>query len=454
MNKLIGSTNNLFVYRLFWGVWGMMSIGSVLVVPFIKPLYQNWNITEWLIDYSDGFVRRGLFGAGVDWMRQWNIPPLPLIFGIAITTYAITTFLWIASVRINQSKLSKNELLLLLFNPCLILFFVMDGSPLRKDVFPILFSMISLWMIRYISPHGNRLFVKIVLFSLWETISGVILSLSHEGIALFLWLPTHWLLYTTILSNIPSHKLVNTAKGKLIRHGMRLLVFLPTLIACIAAIKWSGGSGTALAICKNWESLIAVNCATNYADTVAISALSWNLSKAWSMSGFTLLDNGAVLLWFIPFLFWTGIHLRIANKVSMSPNISVKIAAWIGMTAFPLYLIGWDWGRWFTIQSMLGLSVILILADSPWLKDLEYHLDLWVSHSSLSKKPLRASQNLAQFLVIRSSNYFKFSTRTIVLSSLIGLPHCCVTTLAIFAKGMMGGSIIAVTRLFTLDFPH
>ena len=231
---------------------------------------------------------------------------------------------------------------------------------------------------------------------------------------------------------------------------MRILVFLPTLVACIAAIKWSGGSGTALAICKNWESLIVVNCTTNYADTTAISALSWNISQAWSMSGFTLIDSGAVLLWLIPFLFWTGIHLRIANKLSTSPNLPVKVAAWIGITSLPLYLVGWDWGRWFTVQSMLGLSIILILADSPWIKDLEHHLDLWFSNSSLLKKPLRASQNLAQFLVIRSGNYFKFNNKTLIFSSVIGLPHCCITTLAILAKGMMGGSIFAVIHLFTI----
>ena len=454
MNDFISSTKHILLYHLFWLIWGIMAIGSVFVAPFSKPLYQNWNITEWLINYSNGFVRRGLFGAGIDWMQRWNIAPLSLIFGIAITSYVITTFLWIASVRINQSKLSQNELILLLFNPCLILFFLMDGSPLRKDVFPILFSMISLWMIRSINHHKNRLSLKIFLFSLWEAVSGVILALSHEGIALFLWLPTHWLLYTTILSNISFDKLGNIAKDKLIQYVIRVLVFLPTLIACVAAIKCSGGSGTALAICKNWESLIAVNCAINYADTAAISALSWNISQAWSMSGFTLIDNGAVLLWFIPFLFWTGIHLRIANKLSMSPNLSIKVAAWIGMTALPLYLIGWDWGRWFTVQSMLGLSIILILANSPWIEDLEHHLDLWFSNSLLLKKPLRASQNLARFLVVRSGNYFKFSTKTLIFSSVIGLPHCCATSLAILAKGMMGGSIFAVSRLFTLYFHH
>ncbi|WP_309741893.1 MULTISPECIES: hypothetical protein [unclassified Chamaesiphon] len=451
MNKFIGATKHLSLYRLFWLVWGIMAIGSVCVAPFSKPLYQNWNITEWLIDYSNGFVRRGLFGTGIDWLRQWNIPPLPLIFGIAITAYVITTWLWIASVRINQSKLSRNELLLLLFNPCLILFFVMDGSPLRKDVFPILFSMISLWMIRSIKPHENKFFLNIVIFSIWEAVSGLILSLSHEGISLFLWLPTHWLLYTTIISKISTDRFGNTTKDKLIQNTVRILVFLPTLIACAAAIKWNGGSETALAICKNWESLIATNCSDNYADTAAIAAVSWNLSQAWNMSGFTLIDNGVVLLWFIPFLFWTGIHLRIASKVSMSPSLSVKVAAWIGMTAFPLYLIGWDWGRWFTIGSMLGLSVILILADSPWLKDLEHHLDLLLSNSSLLKKPFIAIQSLAQFLLIKSTKYLQSSARTIAISSLIGLPHCCATTLGILAKGMMGGFVFAVIRLFALD---
>ncbi len=431
-----------------------MTIGSVLIAPFAKPLYQNWNVTEWLIDYSNGFVRRGLFGAVINAMRQWNIPSLPLIFGIAITAYVITTLLWIASVSINQSKLSQNELLLLLFNPCLILFFVMDGSPLRKDVFPILFSMISLWMVRFIQPSDNNFVLKIALFSFWEAASGTILSLSHEGISLFLWLPTHWLLYTTILSKMFHDELGNVAKGKLIQHIVRILVFLPTLIACAAAIKWSGGSGTALAICKNWESLIATNCAKNYADTAAISALSWNLSQAWEMSGFTLIDNGVVLLWCIPFLFWTGIHLRIANKVSISSSLPVKVAAWIGMTAFPLYLIGWDWGRWFAIQSILGLSVILILADSLWIKDLEHQLDLCLNHSPLLKKPLRASQNLAQFLLIRSTKYLQLSTRTILFSSMIGLPHCCATTLGILAKGMIGGSIFAIIRLLTFYFHY
>ena len=177
MNDFISSTKHILLYHLFWLIWGIMAIGSVFVAPFSKPLYQNWNITEWLINYSNGFVRRGLFGAGIDWMQRWNIAPLSLIFGIAITSYVITTFLWIASVRINQSKLSQNELILLLFNPCLILFFLMDGSPLRKDVFPILFSMISLWMIRSINPHKNRLSLKIFLFSLWEAVSGVILAL-------------------------------------------------------------------------------------------------------------------------------------------------------------------------------------------------------------------------------------------------------------------------------------
>jgi hypothetical protein len=439
MNNPIGFTKYFSLERLFWLIWGMMLVSSVLVVPFMKPLYQNWNITEWTIDYSNGFVRRGLLGAGINWLRQWGIEPLSLIFVTAISTYICTTLLWVKAIKINQLKFSQSELFLLLFNPCLILFFTIDGSPLRKDILPILFSMISLWIMRSIVPRSHRSLLKLILFSFWLVVSGVILALSHEGIALFLWFPTHWLLYTTVLANFSSIRLAGFVKT---------IVFLPTLVACIAAVIWHGEVETTLAICQNWESLIAANCHLNTTDLAAISALSWDISKAWQISGFTLIDNGAGLLWCIPFLFWTGIHLRIASKVSMSVHLPIKLAAWIGITAVPLYLIGWDWGRWFTIQSMLGLSIIPILADSAWSKDLEEQLDI-LAEAVLLKWLLGRGQDFSRFILIKSTQYFRFSARTIAISSLVGLPHCCITVLGILSKGTIGGFIFTGVRLFT-----
>ncbi|WP_146138440.1 hypothetical protein [Chamaesiphon polymorphus] len=451
VNLASDSKQYVGIYRLFWVVWTIMLLSAILVAPFMKPLYQNWNITEWSIDYSDGFVRRGLFGAGINWFRQWQIQPLPLIFGIASTAYICTSLLWIKAIRRIHSKLSQNELLLLLFNPCTILFFTLDGSPLRKDIFPILFTMISLSIVRSIDPQRHQFSIKFILFSLWQAVCGVILALSHEGIALFFWLPINWLLFAVVSSKLTYPQIESLARQKLVRYLWQILVFLPTIVACAAAIKWSGNSGTALAICKNWESVLAVNCATQSADTAAISALSWDLSEAWSKSGFTLLDTGVVLLWFIPFWFWTGIHLRIANKVSISPSFSVKIAAWIGIFTLPIYLIGWDWGRWFAMQSMLILATVLILADSQWSADLEARLDLWYRQSSIINRPFRWSQNFSQFILDRSTKYFNFSASTLWYSGVIGLPHCCATTLAILVKGFPGGFIVAAIRLFTID---
>jgi hypothetical protein len=452
LNIASDSQQSAGIYRFFWFIWTILLLDAVLVTPFLKPLYQNWNITEWAIDYSGGFVRRGLLGAGINWLRQWQLQPLVLIFGIATTAYISTTVLWLKAIRRVRSKLSQNELCLLLFNPCTILFFTIDGSPLRKDILPILFTLISLSIVRSIDPQAHLCRWKLIFFSLWQAISGVILSLSHEGIALFLWLPTNWLLYSAILSRLNHHQNKSLQQSKLTRYSLQILVFAPTLVACAAAIKWSGGSETALSICRNWESLLAVDCATQSTDMAAISALSWDLAQAWSKSGFTLLDTGAVFLWFIPFWFWTGIHLRIANTVSLSPSFAVKLSAWIGILSLPLYLIGWDWGRWFAIQSMLMLSIVLILADSPWSANLENYLDLWCCRFSFINRPFRWSQNFNQFILDRSIKYFNLSsTATLWCSSAIGLPHCCATTLAILVKGLLGGFIVAAIHLLTID---
>ena len=110
---------------------------SLIFIGFFINIFENnsydndWNIGEWLISYSGGFVRRGLFGElilKISLITQKN----PILFVQLISTAAYLIFLYL--LKFTRKYFS----ILFLLSPIVCLAPILGNFLIRKDVFGII----------------------------------------------------------------------------------------------------------------------------------------------------------------------------------------------------------------------------------------------------------------------------------------------------------------------------
>ena len=63
--------------------------------------HESWQLSEWLINYAGGFVRRGLLGSLVWWISHWTgLPANLLAIGIAVVGFVwLLRWMWAHASR-------------------------------------------------------------------------------------------------------------------------------------------------------------------------------------------------------------------------------------------------------------------------------------------------------------------------------------------------------------------
>lgn len=301
------------------------------------PTVIKWNIWafyEWLINYEGGFVRRGLAGALVssyfygNEITAINFIVFVLSFNLIIlaTTFAITT--------VNTTK----SALLYAFCPTGIYWMAASNEYFyRKEIlFYISLLLVSLIFNRWLKESTKFLsnFLTVVIF-----LVSIFLSFVHEAFLFY-----GCLLFSLILLLV--HKR-HPAKAKVIVQtylAMSLLIFI---FFCV----FKGDASTSKAI---WESLSEPARSLSHNQDVAggISAIGWSLKQGLSMSLYTIQSGlGAYYLFSILIIYLTlGFIVSEQRNLSLQEfYVSKKLFIpflCILLTFLPLFILGWDWGRW------------------------------------------------------------------------------------------------------------
>lgn len=241
----------------------MVIYGAIFVYRFIQQLlikydYQHPGISELLINYEGGFVRRGAFGQLLfEICSNFHISPYPIIIAVYMLSFLFVTVFFVHT-------LVKQELSLYLmpmaFFAC---GFVTDGgSWIRKDCMMIaglIFTLIAF-------QKSKRVSSKI----LWVNAITMLMTLNHEAY-LFFSVPVLFLIFYARFSEVNDHSSLSSRIKPLV---YSLACLSPSLACALLCFAYKGDYNIVHAIWRSWIPLIGEQ-PVGY----SVDALGWNTGK-------------------------------------------------------------------------------------------------------------------------------------------------------------------------------
>jgi hypothetical protein len=325
----------------------------LLILSFLPILYtltvnilpsgtNRWGITEWLISYDGGFVRRGLTGELIKFLSATTrIAPSIIIVTITFITFLIFTFF---ILKITKDLVPKYVVL----SPFLLGQAIFSTNMLRKDIFIMFLFFLCL---QTLLSNLNKKFIFFL-----TTFISLIGVLSHESY-IFFCLP--------IL--IISFNLLNNY-GALSVKGF-LFFFIP-LTAFLFVLFFKGTYHQAELITENWN-LINNDIAKNYCcydfPQGSIEALSWSTAKNLSYTLDMIYTNyyGFISVPVVSFLslcagFFFIIKSIKSDKLKERNNFA-QIFFIQTFFSLPIF-IALDWGRWTIFILLTSLIATTLLS--------------------------------------------------------------------------------------------
>ena len=316
-------------------------IVATAIKAFRGDFRGSWGYGEFWINYSGGFVRRGLSGEILLYISKFSF----------ISAYRVTILLLTLIISLNfllfniiLKAVVKNQFsrLYLQVNATLFLFLVHNPSTyIRKDhliVFGLLLH--GLVAIKARSLEISRTFYTSFIYTLIFML--VLVGQIHEIQALFI--PLHlYLLHSTTRSL--------GMKEKQFRVKAALLLFIMAGTLALSAL-FRGND-------KQVDSIISSIPPGEQVEFGAIRALGWSTGEALNLS-VRMFGSEATLLCFGLILIVGPIVIGyITGYFVGGDNLKWRLAA-ITPT-FILFFLGWDWGRWI---SLISFSIISLASNA------------------------------------------------------------------------------------------
>jgi hypothetical protein len=383
--RLILNSLLLFVFSAAW----IREVHYWLPTDALGTSLNYWAYTDWLIDYSQGFIRRGMSG------EIWRLVPAtvsPLEF-VAVFSWILILAVAFGYIRLlvrSRKFLHPLTLFGLLFLPSLFFFYLHDHNAIaRKEILGYGTVLLHLLVIEKsfplgegsMLPDGNlRRYVGWLIPIAVIPLAAIILI--HEGTFL-LFIPLHAMITLTVLR-------MNAAREFKRAALLTGLLYLPAAIA-FGAVYLAGTPShqTLLGICEKWVAAGALREGTCVLPPSRLSGstlpasfepMEWPLARAASITWFFISTHWKEWILILPTLgtsLWYLIRqavysvLRSRSPQSFSPQSALRYSGLFFckyfcvplLLALPTYLTAWDYGRWFTVTSinfaMLAVSMNL-----------------------------------------------------------------------------------------------
>lgn len=332
----------VLIYRLLESVWN----------GYEK---ESWHISELLINYRGGFVRRGLLGEVLLYLvKIVDLNPYYLIIGLCLAAYLLLIYFF------TNAFVKKGY-------PVFILPFVFFlGSPIinnfwvRKDIIQLLLFILIL----YFTTKTGKRFIALI------NIVLVIGILIHESIAFF------GLPFLALLIYHKNYKAkANNARLSLRNCLITYVQLLPSILTFILVIYFKGTASVASKIWESWSDIKFPIEQASVEAPASIDGVSWSLKKGLSYFIDTLknfeFDIYAPFAWILIILsiyfiltninhlylsVHTYTHQVLIDRTQLS---SVMLVQLIAVT--PLFILGWDYGRWVFLWTSSTFAILLII---------------------------------------------------------------------------------------------
>lgn len=490
-NKQINNKeNNIFFLDYLLSKKGIIlsTFAIVYVVlftnTFLRAIFNSglneWVFTDWLTNYSSGFVRRGLAGSILLFMTEnFNFNPYITLTIFVSLWYLLVSIFYIYKILKLQYFMNSTTLIVLLFLPSLILFPLNDLG--RKEV---LFIIPLIMNISFLSRELKRLRNNELIepslknnknlnssikryrqnILIWFNLLAVPIALSHESI-IFLSLPINLAITINFIS-------LETSRKRILLDSF--IIYIPTIVSALAGFIWKGDASVALGICESWQNLGILDYTNG--PLAALQAIGWSLKQGLSLSwGVIKADRGLIFLqWLIIlalnliFLIFSSSKLvlnllenfnsnwddknNFINSRKIYSSFSFKYAAIPIICSIPLYILGYDWGRWFFLTaisySFCSLSPSLIYLEIVnQNQSRRFNLLNWVFHR-LYFVYSKFLTNLLSLLEKYSLAY-KISLTYVIL--FVTLPVCCLEVQVLYT-GLVRRLVSAFSAGLTLIF--
>lgn len=295
-----------------------------------------WITGDWLINYSDGFVRRGAIGEICRRLYLMaSIDPVTAI--VALKAFCYASLCAALLILVIRRTIGAVELALFI-SPAALPFEIYDplGSG-RKEI--ILLAVFASYVLAdLLAPDMDRPYWKRWRF--WFLLFALpILTLVHEG--LFFFFP-FFLAYEALQRGV--------RREEMLMFGVPLSA---AAIVFLASAIYRGDSGISAAMCSSLRSMSldpqlcggAIAALEHY----DVSVDGWDLLRFLMLGGLTF----GPLLWYA------------TQVLDSTRHAGTPLAIGLAMgSTLPLYVLSEDWGRWMHIATMLILVIIIACKDA------------------------------------------------------------------------------------------
>ena len=326
---------------------------SFQVFQYVQDKY-SYQYEDWLINYSNGFVRRGLIGEiliKISSIINFNLQYLVLFFLI----FLLTIFYKKSYNLISKIEYGKIYYFLI-FSPFFFFFYIVNHSAgIRKEFLLYLF-FIYLITDEKIDISKYKLYFYSLIFS--------ILILIHEGLIFYL---PFYLLFIIFISNRKNLKTIFYNLG---------LVISCSLFFALLSINFNGSDEHVVKICESLTYNVKESCVNGGAINHLKDGLSYSIKHVLKEH-----DTLSIFNWILITLFgFFPIIIIFKNSVFKNnyfinsylylktKNFYIIFLALSLVSILPLFIVAFDWGRWLSIYYHLTAFNLIYLIKSKKIK--------------------------------------------------------------------------------------
>lgn len=315
----------------WYSILGLSGLSLTFVFAFIIPLryrmatFHPWQTGDWLIDYSAGFVRRGLFG---ELLGSFDLDAVQLIASVALVQFFMAGTLFTAVGFLFWRSSRSPAWIMLILSPAFMLFPLLDPDASARKEWIGLVALAIIAVATSLSRTGLGAMIAIPIFA--------VAAFSHE---------VNIVIVPAIVYLVLVHG------GDIRRELMYAIAAVYGLIAAAAGAAALIGSADAQMvadICANWLNRGIPDCngALLYLNQTPQEAQQYLFAELFPAYWGYLIPAALAL---VPLF-----------AVRFLPKHWV-IAVIIVATSAPLFFIAWDYGRWiFLITAQLSLIALAI----------------------------------------------------------------------------------------------
>lgn len=329
-----------FYYPIIASLALIILLNNIYYINYFVSTNNPWLVADWLINYSDGFVRRGLSGEVLMLLSDVTNLEIKIILQTFLIILSITFFL---KILLAVKSLNISFWLLLVFlSPAYISFYIYDPGIIgRKEI--LLYLSYLFWLSSLSSKKNN--FKKT---SYFYAFLSILLTLFHE---VFFFFSVYFYVSSLIFFN----------KKNLINHSILIPLF--SFFTVLVLYFFNQADFSSIEICNRIISY-GVN------ENVCIdSILSWPTHNVLDSIEYVLSMTNSLsyiyLIFMLVFVHVPFILIYLFEEKIFSKRSFWKVFPIVFVNFFILFLITTDWGRWINVHIiMLGISIIYLFKET------------------------------------------------------------------------------------------